>query len=487
MSTYIIAIGGTGARLVEAIIHLAAAGVFIFEDPTLRQEDLHIFFIDPDSRNGNAIARTETLDCYQECHRTVRDVSDGSDQKPLLWMQTSVKDFASWSPRQRGRTLGDIFSRPDLRPSTRSLLDVLYTTREQDMDLREGFRGRPAVGSGVMGRLIQDERRWQDLVRNVQEEDKVFLCGSIFGGTGASGFPTLGRLLARDLRKRRNLRNVKLGGLLMLPYFSFEPPTEDGEINTHPDDFILRTHAALRYYETHALGLDILYLLGGTPSSTRVQGRHNSGGKDQRNPPHFLELYGALALRNFVSTEPRGRSDSLEVAHISRQSEDSLSWRDIPELQVQNRLKYATRFAFAWLSAISPDLEYAKRNPKDVRYALGFFDPKQLRELSDTEERNITVIKSWCTSYLKWLLELHQFGTDQVGWFNCRTFGSLDNDGEPVLNLKDRNQFTNLIPNEDTNLYLNHILDGLCPSPEHRGVVGLAKSLYATISSRSPT
>jgi hypothetical protein len=28
MSTYIIAIGGTGAKLVEAIVHLAAAGIF---------------------------------------------------------------------------------------------------------------------------------------------------------------------------------------------------------------------------------------------------------------------------------------------------------------------------------------------------------------------------------------------------------------------------------------------------------------------------
>lgn len=46
MSIYIIGIGGTGARCIEAIIHFAALGLF-------NQETLHLLFVDADETNGN--------------------------------------------------------------------------------------------------------------------------------------------------------------------------------------------------------------------------------------------------------------------------------------------------------------------------------------------------------------------------------------------------------------------------------------------------
>jgi len=478
MSTYIISIGGTGARLAEAIIHLAAAGVFVFDDSIARQEDLHIFFIDPDSRNGNLTSASTACRLYESCYQAT---GGGVDQ--ILWMRTRVREFASWSPCQEAGTLRDIFRRHNLDPSVRNLFDVLYTQEEQKMDLRDGFRGRPAIGSGVMSRFIQDEQSWEDLINRIEAGDKVFLCGSIFGGTGASGFPTLARLLTRRLEERRRIRtNVKLGGLLMLPYFSFNPPANPEEINARSEEFILRTKAALRYYGAHDLGLDTVYLLG-TPTQTRVRGDHRPGGRCQCNPPHFLELYGALALRNFLVEQPG--PDGLKVVHTSRRSPGSLAWSDIPEPQVQNRLKYATRFAFAWLSAVDRDLHYAKGNPKDVRYALRFFNPGQLRELGDRERGNIKAIKDWCRGYLQWFLGLHHCDTDRVEWFDSSAFGSLNQDGEPELNLKDRSEFVNLVPGEYTSLYLNQILHDLRPDRRSQGVVSLARSLYNMIKSHT--
>jgi len=478
MSTYIIAIGGTGARLAEAIIHLAAAGVFIFDDSTLKQEDLHIFFIDPDSRNGNlAAAEVTALDRYQRCYQAT-----GSGVDQILWMRTRTEHFASWSPCQEAGTLSDIFRCHNLDPSIRNLFDVLYTQEEQNMDLRDGFRGRPAVGSGVMTRFIQNEQSWERLINRIQGGDKVFLCGSIFGGTGASGFPTLARLLTRHLENQGRIRpTVKLGGLLMLPYFSFDPPAEPRVISARPEEFILRTQAALRYYGAHHLGLDTVYLLG-IPRLTRVQGDHQPGGEKQCNPPHFLELYGALALRDFLSPENR-RPDSLKVVHTSRRSPDSLAWSDIPESKVQKSLKCATRFAFAWSSAIAPDLDHAETNPKDVRWALRFFNPTQLRELSNEsneERRNINAINNWCKGYLQWLLGLHQCDTDRVEWFEFSAFGSL-NRGKSELDVEDRSKFVKLVPGEYAGSYLNQILARLRPDSRSQGVVSLARSLYNTI------
>ena len=45
----------------------------------------------------------------------------------------------------------------------------------------------------------------------------------MFGGTGAAGFPSIARLL-REIIKKNITDGVKIGGALMLPYFSFLNP-----------------------------------------------------------------------------------------------------------------------------------------------------------------------------------------------------------------------------------------------------------------------
>ena len=60
------------------------------------------------------------------------------------------------------------------------------------------------------------------------EKVKVLLCGSIFGGTGASGIPVLSRALRERFAARRDL--LEMGAVLMLPYYHVPPAeTEDGE------------------------------------------------------------------------------------------------------------------------------------------------------------------------------------------------------------------------------------------------------------------
>ena len=46
MGYYAIGIGGTGAKCLESLIHLAAAGM-------MPDGDLHLLFVDPDTSNGS--------------------------------------------------------------------------------------------------------------------------------------------------------------------------------------------------------------------------------------------------------------------------------------------------------------------------------------------------------------------------------------------------------------------------------------------------
>jgi len=448
-------------------------------------------FVDPDTGNGNLTsADSIALAHYQKCSGTI---SGGIDREFPSWMQTKVEKFQDglWSPFQESgntKTLQDAFyGKYEPSPSARHLFNVLYTQEEQEIELREGFRGRPAIGSAIMSKFIQEgnnQKSWTDLLGKIQAGDKVFLCGSIFGGTGASGFPTLGRLLAKDLGEdgKNILDTVKLGGLLMLPYFKFDPPTErKEEIYARSEEFMLRTEAALHYYGAKNLKFDTVYLLA-IPNPTKIQGTPKTGGSGQRNPPHFLELYGALALRDFVFTE---KPKQLKVVYLSRSSSNSVTWDDIPERsEVRSKLINTTRFAFAWLSSVVPDLDHAKEKPGDVRWALRFFHREQLRQLkndSDEENDKIKEISAWCQDYLQWLLSLHQSETG-VQWFNFSAFGSLDKDKNLKLKL-DRNQFPNLV-REGGGSHVNKILENLDAkniNSENQRVVGLAKSLYRTI------
>jgi hypothetical protein len=171
-----------------------------------------------------------------------------------------------------------------------------------------------------------------------QTQTKVFLVGSIFGGTGASGFPTLGRLIAKELNDNAN--KIKLGGLLMLPYFEFDDRNSEQEIYAKSQEFTLKTEAALRYYGLNDLGLNPVYLLG-TPGLKKIKDKDfSSGGSDQRNHPHFIEVFAGLALRDFMFNE------QSPVVRINRNDPNSITWTDLPEADlVKVKLINATRFA----------------------------------------------------------------------------------------------------------------------------------------------
>ena len=78
----------------------------------------------------------------------------------------------------------------------------------------------------------------------------IHLFGSVFGGTGASGVPTLGQLLKNWL-KSQSLSSVQVQASLLLPYFDFEGVADDDTgVHAESRNFQLNTDAALQYLRT---------------------------------------------------------------------------------------------------------------------------------------------------------------------------------------------------------------------------------------------
>ena len=218
-------------------------------------------------------------------------------------------------------------------PGVAALFDCLFPPEEQSADLEVGFRGRPPIGSAVMSRISLDKEaqvgQWQQMLSDIQtaagsgEPPVIHLFGSVFGGTGASGVPTLGQLLKNWL-KRQGLTSIQVQASLLLPYFDFEGMADDDTgVHAESRNFQLNTDAALQYLRTSGRAcFDRVYLVG---SDIKARYGFSIGGTSQSNAAHLVELLAALGVRH-----PGGPSGGY--AHVlSRSEQQSVSWEDLPD------------------------------------------------------------------------------------------------------------------------------------------------------------
>lgn len=495
MAIYMIGIGGTGAKCVEAVAKLAAVG--------LLDEPIKILFIDADETNGNLERARNSLNTYSKCY----ELMAGWDKEKCPWMKNRIESFDLWSPftgENSSKELQAFFNYNTMKQNQSALgniFDVLYTKDEQVVALDVGFRGRPAMGSAVMSKVDLDkfdQEPWGGFIQQIKEDvsgggakaPKVFLCGSMFGGTGASGLPTIARLITNELKRKNVKEPIKIGCLFLLPYFGFSsPPGEDPDgIYARSEQFLLNTEAALRYYTTQAKEtFDTVFLLG-NENFSRVE--FSVGKKSQCNNPHFLELYAALAVRHFLS-----QTDAVtkKVVLMTRKEMGKLTWDDLPEhLTVKSALVNGTRFAYTWLAEIKPELdEVLKRKNDKMALApwLRQFFPRNLRgqgdgvtQLSDPQQQEIIkAISNWCQDYLSWLYNLHQCEGEQIQLFDTTAMGNPQNNlrQEKLAELVFGSNLDARSKAGDTILVLKRKLqDYKLDTLAEPGILGLAQALY---------
>jgi len=499
-SLYVIGIGGTGAKCIEAIVEAASVGLFT-------EQPLRLLFVDADETNGNLERARGRINLYQNCYNLMQ-----GEKHTCPWMKTPIEAYGLWSPFEETSTnkdLGSFFQYNNLKQTSGSLghlFDVLYTADERQVPLDVGFRGRPAIGAAIMSQVKLeklDREPWGSLIKQLKSDvaggktPGIFLCGSIFGGTGASGLPTIGRLIANKLSEENIRDGVRISCLFVLPYFGFAPPKgEDPDgVYARSEQFLLNTEAALRYYTEQAKQtFDTVYLLG-NQKFTKVN--FSIGKKTQRNEPHFLEFYGALAARLFLSEPPPGDGS---VVLMSRKDLGRLGWNDLPDaFEVKTKLLNATRFAYVWLSNIGPELQAAKSVgidrfqkqapwfPKFYRPTPGLlgkiFDKKgeELPDFNDADQQKaVEIITDWCKDYLDWLYDIHQCEGEQIDLFRADLFakpiGDLPSENLARLAIEDSRDRGR--QERDTVQELRNRLDPERVSPPNQGTAGLAKALY---------
>lgn len=291
MNLYIFAIGGSGARVLRSLTMLLASGI-------QAKSKIIPIIIDPDAANGDLNRAVIGLRQYEQIHNSL-SYNDTLKSRFFSTVITSLNNDGNYLLPLVG-TAGINYDRylglGSMSQENQALVKMLFSDKNLASTMDVGFKGNPNIGSIVLNQFTQSPD-FKNFESNFVTGNKVFIISSIFGGTGASGFP----LILKTLRTSNNaaLSSAQIGAVSLLPYFNLKT---DSDSSIQADSFITKTKAALHYYEKNVTGngtLNDMYYLGDDFSS---QGYDNcDGGDNQSNDAHVIELLGALAILDFDS------------------------------------------------------------------------------------------------------------------------------------------------------------------------------------------
>ena len=293
---YVFGIGGTGSRVLKALTMLLSSGVECAADTIVP------IIIDPDDSAADKTRAVAAMNRYM----SVRSKLDFTAADQNRFFKTEIRpvdgmeNFGFPLKNTRDCFFKDFIKIDELNKANRALVSLLFSEKNLDSDMKVGFKGNPNIGSVVLNQFANSQE-YKDFANGFQQGDRIFIVSSIFGGTGASGFP----LLLKTIRSDRSSQSWNLisksavGAVTVLPYFSV---SQDDNSGVDSSTFASKTKSALTYYEHNISangGIDALYYIGDNiPASYE----NHDGGSEQKNNAHIVELCSALAILKFAAT-----------------------------------------------------------------------------------------------------------------------------------------------------------------------------------------
>ena len=321
---YVLAIGGSGARVLRSLVMLLAAGV----EPNAKIIPL---IIDPDSGAGNLSQTIELLKLYTQ----IREEAQVDNADPLVTFSTPIEMLPGAGYQvQLDQIAGTKFREyvdlgVAMSGSSQALLRSLFSKENLDLEMTIGFKGNPNIGSIVLGQFEGSDaykRFFSELQKGDIKKKSIFIISSIFGGTGASGFPSL----LKSLRSSSTLvSQMRMGALSLLPYCNLE---NNASSAIDSATFYAKTRAALSYYTENIIknaDIDDFYFIGDkSPNSYS----NSDGGQTQRNQAHLVELAGALSIIHFArlgSERPTSSVGTMYEFGLDKPVSDAIGFKTL--------------------------------------------------------------------------------------------------------------------------------------------------------------
>lgn len=405
---FVLGIGGTGMRCIESLIHLCAMGMF---DDT----DIHLLALDTDKNNGNFGRLKELKEAYVNA-KGLKAESRVAHKDTFF--SANIKYYEFSPDYETKSTFKEVFNYGDTQYNHREetdLADLVLDRNVEEFNLQHGYRAQTHLGSMMMYQSIVEASKsripngLKDFVSALITETtsgkaKVFILGSVFGGTGASSIPIIPQALSRAAQIISNgsadiLKNAYFGSTLLTAYFNFTLPSS-GEISQQKiiatsDKFALNSQVAMMFYDDDVTVKSIyqrFYMMGTDGLNWNPMPPTNNtitGGAQQENDSHYIELLAASAALDFFNTDEnklQQDKDNYQTEYLYRAVEgnDKFDFQDFvgKERQTEFAKKLGCLVAFALFNNGVDDFVEKARSGED-KEVVGFeeIDPSQVEYL----------------------------------------------------------------------------------------------------------
>ena len=300
---FLFGIGGTGVRVIKSLTMLLAAGV------DLPATEVVPIIVDPHQGNHDLKRTIDLLESYQAIQSKLAPRAEGFFKTKITTLQNLLSDrdrlgnaFSFQLKDVQNEQFKEYIDHGRLDERNQALVNLLFSEANLATEMDIGFIGNPNIGSVVLNQFKESDE-FAHFASNFQQGDRIFIISSIFGGTGAAGFPTILKNLRNAQPPLPNhdwLRNAAVGAITLLPYFGVAP---DPKSKIDKATFVAKAKAALSYYERNISGnntINALYYLGDNLTKDYP---NDPGDAGQRNDAHFIELVAALSVIDFMTLD----------------------------------------------------------------------------------------------------------------------------------------------------------------------------------------
>ena len=297
---FVFGIGGTGSRVIKSLTMLLASGMKPGNFDTIVP-----ILIDPHKDLKELNECKKLIRLYSKINeKTYQDsstITDGFFRTKITTLKAvstdqTLKDDIEFDERHN-EPFQDFINKAGIKqksPSTIELLSLLYSDTNFKQPLSVGFKGNPHMGSIVLNSIIGGPA-YNAFKSNFAADDRIFIISSVFGGTGAAGFP----LLLQNFRQSDNphIRDSYIGALSVMPYFKLSEAGQTSDIDSN--DFMTKTKSALTYY-TRPDFTNLYNSMYYIADPYKQNDPYKNDEQKQDNKAHIVELLGALSIFHFA-------------------------------------------------------------------------------------------------------------------------------------------------------------------------------------------
>lgn len=334
----LIGIGGTGARIVETVLHLTASG----NTP----DTIYPVLIDQDLENKNVKNCIETLKIYDAISKKLNisvdneiETANGTRINNDWFFKTRFKlpnrekmivennnafydNVLITLSENRAMSFKAAIDYDNMDSLYKKVLNSIYHSTHLSASLKEGYKKKAHMGSVIFRDMINKDlyaeqlkeenqtneiKYLKNILRDLQDRNyNILICGSLFGGTGTSGIVEIAKYCQKrllldefgaenlaNLSLNRKKNQVNLNAILMLPYF--EPGDDPKQVDTEFKPKVAAKNA-LKMCKTDFNELFHNVYLIGTDNTNIPTNDYEDGGEKQENPLHIFELISTTSV-----------------------------------------------------------------------------------------------------------------------------------------------------------------------------------------------